>query len=33
LWVPQDFLGNVIIRLRHLLGTGLLLLLVQPGGR
>jgi hypothetical protein len=33
LWVPQDFLGNVIIRLRRLLGTGLLLLLVQPGGR
>jgi hypothetical protein len=41
LWVPLDFLDDVIIRLRHLLGTGpplllawlgLLLLLAQPEG-
>jgi hypothetical protein len=32
-WVPLDFLNDIVIRLRHLLGTGLLLLLAQPGGR
>jgi hypothetical protein len=32
LWVPLDFLDDIIIRLHHLLGTGLLLLLAQPGG-
>jgi hypothetical protein len=33
LWVPLDFLDDVVIRLCHLLGTGLLLLLVQPDGQ
>jgi hypothetical protein len=33
LWVPLDFLDDVVIRLRHLLGTGLLLLLVQFDGQ
>jgi hypothetical protein len=33
LWVPLDFLDDVIIRLYHLLGTSLLSLLVQPGDR
>jgi hypothetical protein len=33
LWVPLDFLNDVIIRLCRLLGTGLLSLLVQTGDR
>jgi hypothetical protein len=32
LWVPLDFLDDVVIRLCRLLGTGLLLRLAQPGG-
>jgi hypothetical protein len=33
LWVPLDFLDDVIIRLCCLLSTGLLSLLVQPNDR
>jgi hypothetical protein len=33
LWVPLDFLDDVIIGLCRLLGTGLPLLLVKPGDR
>jgi hypothetical protein len=33
LWVPLDFLDDVIPRLCQLLSTGLLSLLVQPGDR
>jgi hypothetical protein len=33
LWVPLDFLNDVVIRLCRLLGTGLLLLWVQLGDR
>jgi hypothetical protein len=33
LWVPLDFIDDVVIRLCRLLGTGLLLLLVQPSDR
>jgi hypothetical protein len=33
LLVPLDFLDDIIIRLHRLLGTGLLLLLAQPGVR
>jgi hypothetical protein len=33
LWVPLDFLNNVVIRLCHLLGTSLLSPLVQPNDR
>jgi hypothetical protein len=32
LWVPMDFLDDVVIRLHRLLGIGLLLLLVRLGG-
>jgi hypothetical protein len=32
LWVPLDFLDDIIIRLCCLLSTGLLLLLAQPDG-
>jgi hypothetical protein len=30
LWVPLDFLDDIVISLRRLLGIGLLLLLAQP---
>jgi hypothetical protein len=33
LWVPLDFLNDIIIRLCHLFGIGLLLFWVQPSDR
>jgi hypothetical protein len=33
LWVPPDFLNDIVIKLCRLLGTGLLSLLVQPDDR
>jgi hypothetical protein len=33
LWVPLDFFDDIVIRLNHLIRTGLLLLLARAGGR